>query len=119
MGLIPSRWVWVLACLALVALPRSVQAQHARFVLFGDPTEAASQVPENHRFVHPVTDPYDAEDSFVTTDVRAWFLQHKFPKSGILNGGDAQVYAAQIRLALTKQFNSSPTKTATSNWTPG
>jgi len=90
--------VFVIAC---GVASQSANAQHANFVLFGDPSPEAAQVAPEHRFVHPVTDPYDAEDSFVTSDIRFWFLQHNFPDAGLMNGGEAQVYAAQIRVALT------------------
>ena len=80
----------------------SAQAQHAKLVLFGEPSEAAADVPESHQFVHPVTSPYFHEDSFVTSDVRAWYLRHSIPTG--LGGGEAHVYAAQLRLALTNEF---------------
>lgn len=96
-----------LAFLALVlASCGAVSAQHAKFVLFGDGfkgQEPADFKPE-HRFVHPVSSPYFHEDSFVTSDVRLYALYHKFPSGGVLNGGDAQVYAAQVRVALTDKI---------------
>lgn len=86
----------------LCATPVAV-AQHAGFVLFGEPSsEAAAQTPEQ-RFVHPITDPYFHEDSFVTSDVRAWYIYHNFPDDNI-GGGDANLFAVQLRLALTDQI---------------
>ena len=41
------------------------------------------------------------KDSFVTSDVRAWFVHHDFPASSPIAGGHASVFAVQIRLALT------------------
>ncbi len=89
-----------LSVTALTQVP--AVAQHADFVLFGDPNPRAAEVPKEQKHVHPLTSPYYNEDSFVTTDVRAWFLFHDFPKSSALGGGSAQVYAAQVRLALTQ-----------------
>ncbi len=87
---------------ALIGLaPSPAQAQHANFVLLGDPNPRAAEVPAEQKHVHPLTSPYYNEDSFVTTDVRAWFIFHDFPKSSALGGGSAQIYAAQVRLALT------------------
>jgi hypothetical protein len=82
-------------------LGSSASAQHANFVLFGNPNPRAAEVPAEQKHVHPLTSPYYNEDSFVTTDIRAWFLHHDFPKSSAIGGGTAQVYAAQVRLALT------------------
>ncbi|XAL99329.1 hypothetical protein OT109_17335 [Phycisphaeraceae bacterium D3-23] len=85
---------------AALALPAA--AQHADFVLFGEPDAEAADVPENQQFVHPITSPYYHENSFVTTDVRAWYLYHDFPNSVL--GGDVQVAAVQVRLALTDRL---------------
>lgn len=91
---------------ALLAATSLASAQHADFVLFGKDfrgTPPADFKPE-HRFVHPMTSPYFHEDSFVTTDIRGYFLLHNFPDGGVINGGDAKVYAAQVRVALTDRL---------------
>lgn len=96
-----QRFSNAIACLtAALAFPAA--AQHADFVLFGEPDADAAAVPENQRFVAPITSPYYHENSFVTTDVRAWYLYHDFPNSVL--GGDVQVAAVQIRLALTDEL---------------
>lgn len=53
--------------------------------------------------VHPITAPYWAEDSFVGTDLRPVFAWHHFPGDA-LGGGYAVVYAAQLRIAITKSL---------------
>lgn len=106
----------ILAAL-LFAACEGAAAQRAGFILFGsdheqlktdDPEtdgEAKSdEIPANHRFVHPISAPYFHENSFVTSDVRAWFLYHKFPQTGLVQGGRALVGALQIRLALTERL---------------
>jgi len=90
----------VAALLLMVA--GTAHAQHARFVLFGDPNPEAAEVEPERQAVHPITAPYFHEDSYVTTDVRAWYIYHDFPKSTI--GGNVQVAALQIRVALTDQL---------------
>lgn len=80
----------------------SGQAQHADFVLFGDADSEMAAVPAEHQFVHPITSPYVHENSFVTSDVRAWYLYHDFDNSTL--GGDATVVAVQVRLALTDRL---------------
>ena len=82
-----------------VGFAGSAGAQHADFVLFGEPDPAAAAVPAQQQFVHPVTDPYFHENSFITSDVRAWYIYHDLPNAVL--GGDVQVAALQLRLALT------------------
>ncbi|QOV88952.1 hypothetical protein [Humisphaera borealis] len=89
-----------LAGLFLSAAATNAQAQ---FVLFPSSEKAPEVKPEN-TFVHPVTSPYFHEDAFVTTDARAWFLYHDFPSGGVIDGGNAKVYALQVRVALTNQL---------------
>lgn len=94
----------VMAMLILGLGVHSATAQHADFVLFGESNPQANEVPKEHRFVHPVTSPYFHEDSFVTTDIRAWQVYHDLPKTSVLGGGNVDVTAVQIRLALTDQL---------------
>lgn len=85
----------------VVIIAGAVTAASAQggFVLFGEGGEAPSL---EQRFVRPVTAPYFHEDSFVTTDVRAWYVNHQFYGDTI--GGDVSVYAVQVRLALTDKL---------------
>ncbi len=77
-------------------------AQHTETVFFGEPNAAGLDLPAERQAVHPVTAPYFHEDSFVTTDLRAWYVRHNFP--GNLNGGHATVLAVQARAALTESI---------------
>ncbi|MEM9916071.1 MAG: hypothetical protein AAF911_14040 [Planctomycetota bacterium] len=87
--------------LCVFSLSPLAYGQHANLVLFGEANPDAAAVPASRQAVHPITAPYYHEDSFVTTDVRAWFLYHDFPKSSAIDGGSAKVYALQLRAALT------------------
>ena len=82
----------------------AASAQHADFVLFGEPNPEADQVAPERQHVHPVTAGFYHEDSFVTSDIRAWYLYHDFPKSTAISGGNVQAYAVQVRVALTDQL---------------
>jgi hypothetical protein len=85
--------------------PGNAQAQHARTVLLGEPNADAADVPESHRFVHPLSAPYHHEDAFITSDVRAWFLYHQFDDDTQLgDDGDLLTLAAQLRLAITDRL---------------
>lgn len=98
-----SRSLTVLAASALGLAASSALAQHAEWVFIGGANPAAAEAAPEHRFVHPLTSPYFHEDSFVTSDVRAWYAYHDIPNE-ILGGGSAQVLAVQVRLAITKEL---------------
>lgn len=88
-------------------LATQATAQHADFVLFGDADPAMSAQTAEQTFVEPVTSPYYHENSFITSDIRAWYLFHSFDNDGTANGGlggDVAVVAAQLRLALTDRL---------------
>lgn len=90
---------------AAASFAPSAQAQNSsQFTLLGSPSAQGAAIPPEQQFVHPITDPYFHEDSFITTDARAWFVYHKFPEGGAINGGDAKVYAVQFRLAITDRL---------------
>jgi len=91
-----------LAMTAVLGLSATAaSAQHTGLVLFGEPNQAGLDLPQDRQAVHPLTAPYYHEDSFVTTDLRAWYLNHQFPSNSAIGGGSANVYALQIRAALT------------------
>ncbi len=98
-----NRTITALAIAVAAGVAASAQAQHANFVLFGKPNPDAAAAPAENTFVHPLTSPYHHENSFVTTDVRAWFAYHSFPDS-VLGGGDATTAAVQVRVAITDRL---------------
>lgn len=87
-----------LASLGLFALGFSLNAQGG-FVLFGD---SAAEIAPEQRTVRPISAPYFHEDSFVTTDLRAWYVAHEFSSDTVQ--GDVTVAALQVRLALTESL---------------
>lgn len=90
----------IIVAVSIAFIAQGASAQHANFVLLGEPNAAAAEVSASEKFVHPVTSPYFHEDSFVTTDIRAVYAYHNFGNN-TLGGGDATVYAVQARVALT------------------
>ncbi len=94
----------------LLAVSPLFAAQQANWSVFGG--KSAAEAPKAEQdFVHPVSSPYFNEDSFVTNDLRAWGVYHKLPRTIALQGGgaapqggDVQVYALQVRLALTERL---------------
>ena len=90
------------ATLSLFAVATPGFGSNDGFVLYGSKEKTGALA--EHKFVAPVTSPYFHEDSFVTTDLRAWYAYHKFDGDSLINGGDAQVVALQVRLAITDQL---------------
>lgn len=90
--------------LAVLTASSVASAQAAGFTLLGKPSEEGRALPDERQAVAPISDPYFHEDSFVTTDVRTWMVYHSFADNIALNGGDAEVYAAQLRVAITDRF---------------
>lgn len=87
-----------LLSLGLVLAGFTLNAQGG-FVLFGD---SSVEIAPEEKFVRPITAPYFHEDSFVTTDLRAWYLKHHFYGDSL--GGDVTVMALQVRVALTESL---------------
>ncbi len=85
--------------IGLGTLAASSASAQGGYTLFGNsgPSPRADE-----KFVRPLTSPYFHEDSFITTDIRPWYVNHRFYSDTI--GGDAQVYAVQFRLALTSNL---------------
>lgn len=81
---------------SLIALAASMAQAQGGFTVFG---ESGSAPAPEQRFVRPISAPYFHEDAFITSDVRAWYVKHHFYGDTI--GGDLDVYALQVRLALT------------------
>lgn len=61
-------------------------------------------------FPRPVSMPIYFEDPFINSDLRLLYVWHNIPKNSELRGGEVQVWAAQIRLALTERLQFIATK---------
>jgi hypothetical protein len=55
-------------------------------------------------FEKPIVQPYLFEDPFITTGVHPYYVWHQFPEDSALEGGEAHVAAAQIRVAVTDRL---------------
>ena len=88
-----------LLSLGLVATGSLATAAAEGFVLFGD--NVAKPAAEE-KAVRPISAPYFHEDSFITTDLRAWYISHEISDGTV--GGDVTVAALQVRLALTESL---------------
>ena len=54
--------------------------------------------------ISPVTNPLFFEDPQIHSEVRPMFLWHNIDKGFITGGGDVQVYAEQLRWAVTERL---------------
>ena len=86
-----------------------VNAQGSKFVLLGGDSE---EIPAEKKAVRPLTAPYLHEDAFITTDVRGWFLHHELGEVE----GDLEVYALQVRVAITDNLQALAYKTGYLNF---
>ena len=93
MKLIHYSFIYVL----FVTICSFANAQGSKFVLLGGNSE---EISAEKKTVRPLTAPYLHEDAFITTDVRGWFLHHEL---GELEG-DLEVYALQVRVAITENL---------------
>ncbi|MEM1167485.1 MAG: hypothetical protein AAGI30_14515 [Planctomycetota bacterium] len=55
-------------------------------------------------FYEPIGSPYYFEDPFIDTEIKFVYIHHQFPNNGITNGGELDVAALQIRVALTDRL---------------
>jgi len=61
-------------------------------------------------FISPMTNPVYFEDPRTLTEVRTIFAQHAVPNRAPLTGGNVQLLAAQVRVALTDRLSIIATK---------
>ncbi len=55
-------------------------------------------------FIGPITNPILSKDPRSLTEARFLFINNWIPEEHPLNGGEAQIYALQLRLALTERL---------------
>jgi hypothetical protein len=56
-------------------------------------------------FIGPVSNPINSKDPRALTEARLLFVQNHIPTGHPLGGGDFQVYAMQVRVALTERLS--------------
>jgi hypothetical protein len=80
--------------------------------VFGDPeilwpgfvTGMRSSTPSRERFAEPIGNSLYFESPFIDTNIRMLYLYHDFPTNSAIGGGDLNVWAAQVRFALTDRL---------------
>ena len=94
-----SRWI---AFVLFGLLARAAHAQEDCDKLFPDLT--CDRSGRFAGFEKPIVQPYLFEDPFITTGLYPYYVWHQFPESSALEGGEAHVAAAQIRVAVTDRL---------------
>ena len=61
-------------------------------------------------YVPPLAQPYFNETPYITTEARLVYLYNEIPKGFVTGGGSINIFAAQIRLALTERLGLIATK---------
>lgn len=94
-------------------MPSSTMSDRATFLLgntrfHGDPMILwpgfLSGLRGFEHFYNPIGNPLYFESPLINTELRLLYLHHDFPDGSQLGGGDLNVYAAQVRLALTERL---------------
>lgn len=85
-----------LALLALVTSCASTGSANT-----GQSGAQASEKGWRSRLIHPVTAPTTFETPVIDSSLNAMVMHHEFPKSSIFGGGDANIYALQVRYAVS------------------
>jgi len=62
------------------------------------------------RYVPPLAQPYFNETPYITTEARLVYLYNEIPKGFVTGGGSINIFAAQIRVALTERLGLIATK---------
>lgn len=96
------RLAFAFASFALVASPVAASALD----LAGSLGEAGGHT----RYVAPVSSPIFNETPFITTEARPMWLHQEIPSAFLTGGGDIDVIAVQLRLALTDRLGFIATK---------
>ena len=52
----------------------------------------------------PIVQPFLFEDPFITTGIYSYYLWHEFPSDSVFDGGHADAFAVQARVALTDRL---------------
>lgn len=85
---------------------------HSTFIAFGDKVRSLAH---EERAVAPLTAPYYNEDAYVTSDLRAWYLNHELDSVD----GEVTVAALQVRVALNENLQLVAYKDGYTNFSGG
>ncbi len=96
--------------LAASALPQTALAADDTFNPFGFDLEGSLGEGKHSRYVAPLTNPIFNETPYITTEARAFYFYHRLPDEFVTGGGDVNLVALQLRLAITDRLGLIATK---------
>lgn len=100
----------VSALLLIAAAPGQTAAAEEPFRPFGLNLEGSLGEGGHSRYVPPLTNPLFNETPYITTEARAIYFYHALPNDFVTGGGDVNLVALQLRVALTERLGFIATK---------
>ncbi len=93
----------------------SVSAGQSDGTFFGLDLHGSLGKGGHSRYVAPLTNPLFNESPYITTEIRPIYFHQKIPSGFVTQGGDIDVVALQLRLALTERLAFIATKDGYAN----
>lgn len=100
-NILRSRWLFSLGAAAAVSC--SFNASAGTPIAAKNPAPPVEAVDWKAHTIAPVTNPIFFEDAIIRSEIRPIFAHHRID-DGFLGGGDAQLYALQLRYAVTDRL---------------
>ena len=89
---------------AAAMLPGAATAQDTDAGLFGLDLKGSLGEGRHQRYVAPLTNPLFNESPYITTEARLLYFHHKLPDDFVTDGGNVDLVALQLRLAITERL---------------
>ncbi|WP_375593565.1 transporter [Algihabitans albus] len=100
-----------LCTLALtVGLASPLAAEEAESGFLGLDLRGSLGEGRHSRYVPPLTNPIFNETPYITTEARGFYFYHDIPDDFVTEGGSVNLFALQLRLALTERLGFIATK---------
>lgn len=85
-------------------MPGTAVGEEDAFRPFGLDLRGSLGEGRHSRYAPPVTNPIFNESPYITTEARAFYFYNRLPEEFVTDGGNAQLIALQLRLALTERL---------------
>jgi hypothetical protein len=92
------------SALFTAGLPQLVSAQDQGSNFLGLDLEGSFGEGRHSRYVPPLSNPLFNETPYITTEVRAIYFHQEIPDGFVTNGGDIDLVAVELRVALTDRL---------------
>ena len=99
----------LLAATVVTGAPDRAAAEEAS-TPFGLDLKGSLGEGRHSRYVPPLTNPIFNETPYITTEARAFYFHHQLPEGFVTSGGNVDLVALQLRVALTERLGFIATK---------